>query len=77
MTISELITQNKTTAFSFEVLPPLKGTGIDGLKKTIDRLADFNPQYINITNHRSEYADATLTIAPTTRYRGRGSCHSE
>lgn len=50
MTISELITQNKTTAFSFEVLPPLKGTGIDGLKKTIDRLADFNPQYINITN---------------------------
>ena len=55
MTISELITQNKTTAFSFEVLPPLKGTGIDGLKKTINRLAEFNPQYINITNHRSEY----------------------
>lgn len=55
MTISELITQNKTTAFSFEVLPPLKGTGIESLKKTINRLAEFNPQYINITNHRSEF----------------------
>lgn len=55
MKITELIGRNNRTAFSFEVLPPLKGTGIDGLKRTIDRLREFCPQYINITTHRSEY----------------------
>lgn len=54
MTIPELITGNGT-AFSYEVLPPLKGNGIDGLRKTIDRLRKFEPKYINITNHRAEY----------------------
>ena len=49
------ITGNKRTAFSFEVLPPLKGTGIDGLFRTIDELREFDPKYINITTHRSEY----------------------
>ena len=55
MKITDLLAQHKGTAFSFEVLPPLKGNGIDGLKRTIDRLKDFDPQYINITTHRSEY----------------------
>lgn len=55
MKITELIGRNNGTAFSFEVLPPLKGTGIGGLKQTIDRLREFCPQYINITTHRSEY----------------------
>lgn len=55
MTIPGLIEQQHTTAFSFEVLPPLKGNGIDGLRHTINRLREFAPQYINITNHRAEY----------------------
>ena len=55
MKITDLLAQHNGTAFSFEVLPPLKGNGIGGLKRTIDRLKDFNPQYINITTHRSEY----------------------
>ncbi len=42
------------TAFTFEVLPPLKGAGIDKLRQTIDKLREFEPRYINITNHRSE-----------------------
>ena len=54
MTIPELIAGNGT-AFSYEVLPPLKGNGIDGLRKTIERLREFEPKYINITNHRAEY----------------------
>ena len=54
MTIPELIAGNGT-AFSYEVLPPLKGNGIDGLRKTINRLREFEPKYINITNHRAEY----------------------
>ena len=44
-----------TTGFSFEVLPPLKGTGTASLFKTIDTLKEFNPERINITTHRSEY----------------------
>ncbi len=44
--------------FSFEVLPPLKGTGTTNLFKTIDTLMEFNPELINITTHRSEYVYA-------------------
>ncbi len=54
MTIPQLI-QSSGTAFSFEVLPPLKGNGIDGLRRTVERLREFAPKYINITTHRSEY----------------------
>lgn len=44
-----------TTTFSFEVLPPLKGTGTETLFKTIETLIPFQPRHINITTHRSEY----------------------
>ncbi|MBR1466057.1 MAG: methylenetetrahydrofolate reductase [Bacteroidaceae bacterium] len=47
--------QNPKTRFSFEVLPPLKGTGTESLFRTIDTLKEFNPLHINITTHRSEY----------------------
>ena len=43
------------TGFSFEVLPPLKGTGTETLFKTIETLAPFQPRHINITTHRAEY----------------------
>ncbi len=43
------------TGFSFEVLPPLKGTGTEQLFKTIETLAPFKPRHINITTHRAEY----------------------
>ncbi len=55
MTVSELIRTAKKTAFSFEVLPPLKGTGTASLFRTIDTLKEFDPKYINITTHRSEF----------------------
>ena len=54
MSITEKILQSKSTAFSFELLPPLKGNGVDRIYKTIDILREFDPQYINITTHRSE-----------------------
>ncbi len=47
--------QTPKTRFSFEVLPPLKGTGTESLFRTIDTLKEFNPLHINITTHRSEY----------------------
>ena len=42
------------TAFSFELLPPLRGKKIQQVFDTIDRLKEFNPRYINITTHHSE-----------------------
>ncbi|MCM1378167.1 MAG: methylenetetrahydrofolate reductase [NAD(P)H] [Clostridium sp.] len=42
-------------AFSFEILPPLKGNSIQKVFRIIDRLKEFNPAYINITSHHSEY----------------------
>lgn len=54
MSITDKILQRKSTAFSFELLPPLKGNTIDTVYKTIDALREFDPQYINITTHRSE-----------------------
>ncbi len=47
--------QTRERNFSFEVLPPLKGTGTDALFATIDKLKDFDPLFINITTHHSEY----------------------
>ena len=54
MKISELINKGDKTAFSFELLPPLKGNSINILFKAIDRLKEFDPKYINITTHHSE-----------------------
>lgn len=36
-------------------LPPIKGTGIEKLYETVETLLEFDPKYINITTHRSEY----------------------
>ena len=55
MKVIDLINNTERTAFSYEILPPLKGTGIDKLYETIDTLREFDPKYINITTHRSEY----------------------
>lgn len=41
--------------FSFEVLPPLKGNGTESLFSNIAKLKEFNPSFINITTHHSEY----------------------
>ena len=73
MNVIDLIKSHKGTAFSFEVLPPLKGTGIEKLFHTIDTLKEFEPQYINITNHRSEfvYKDMGNGLIQRTRQRRR------
>lgn len=53
-TIPEIISSKEGKTFSFEVLPPLKGRGIDKLFSNIDSLMEYSPSYINITTHRSE-----------------------
>ncbi len=54
MSVRDLILNSKKTAFSFEILPPLKGNGIEAIYDTIDQLLEFDPQYIDITTHRSQ-----------------------
>lgn len=54
MKIIDLIKNSNKTAFSFEVLPPLKGNNIDKVYSIIDKLIEFDPKYINITTHHSE-----------------------
>jgi len=51
------IKESKRTAFSFEILPPLKGNSIKRIYSIIDKLIEFDPKYINITSHHSEYID--------------------
>ncbi|MBR6043476.1 MAG: methylenetetrahydrofolate reductase [Paludibacteraceae bacterium] len=71
--IIDKILNNKSTAFSFEVSPPIKGNSLDSLFATIDRLREFDPKYINITTHRSELVykntDGGLFEAATLRRR--------
>jgi 5,10-methylenetetrahydrofolate reductase, prokaryotic form len=54
MKIIDLLNNSRKTAFSFEILPPLKGNSFSKVCNVIDKLRDFNPQYINITTHHSE-----------------------
>ena len=52
--IAAFLNTPHSTAFSFEILPPLRGKGIEHVFKTIEKLLPFNPAYINITTHRTE-----------------------
>jgi len=54
MKIVELLKNSKKTAFSFEILPPLKGNSFLKVCSIIDKLKEFDPKYINITTHHSE-----------------------
>ncbi len=55
MKVTEHLKRAKKTLFSIEVLPPLKGDGIDSLFKHIDPLMEFKPPFIDVTYHREEY----------------------
>ncbi len=61
MRVIDHIIHSKHTAFSFEILPPLKGNSIQKVYNVIDKLREFDPKYINITSHHSEYIYKTLS----------------
>ena len=54
MKVIEHLKQVNGTQVSFEVLPPLKGKGINALWDHLDPLMEFKPSFINVTYHRSE-----------------------
>ena len=72
MSVTEFIHQDTVERrFSFEVLPPLKGTGTEKLFADIDKLREFNPAYINITTHHSEFVYKELANGQFERQRIR------
>lgn len=54
MKVIEHLNRAESTLFSFELLPPLKGSTLQTIFDTIDPLLEFNPAYINVTYHREE-----------------------
>lgn len=55
MKVIDHLKKSKSTLFSFEILPPLKGKSIQSINESIDPLLEFNPSFINVTYHREEY----------------------
>ena len=55
MKVIEHIKKAKSTLFSFEILPPLKGKSINSIYESLDVLMDFKPPFIDVTYHREEY----------------------
>ncbi|RYY69046.1 MAG: methylenetetrahydrofolate reductase [NAD(P)H] [Chitinophagaceae bacterium] len=55
MKVIDHINQSTKPLVSFEILPPLKGKGIQSLYNHLDPLMEFNPAFINVTYHRSEH----------------------
>ncbi len=55
MKITQHIAESTKTLFSFELLPPLKGQGIQQIFNSIDPLMEFKPPFIDVTYHREEY----------------------
>jgi methylenetetrahydrofolate reductase (NADPH) len=55
MRVIDHLNNAKQTLISFEILPPLKGKGIQSLYNHLDVLAEFKPAFINVTYHRSEH----------------------
>lgn len=54
MKVIDFIQKGDKTIFSFELLPPLKGSDAGNIYRTIENLIDYQPRYINITTHRDE-----------------------
>jgi methylenetetrahydrofolate reductase (NADPH) len=55
MKVIDHINNAKDTLISFEILPPLKGKGIQSLYHHLDPLMEYKPSFINVTYHRSEH----------------------
>ena len=54
MKVIDHVNKAKSTLVSFEILPPLKGKGINALWEHLDPLIEYKPAFINVTYHRSE-----------------------
>lgn len=71
MNVLDLIhgaSNSKRTRFAFELLPPLKGDGKESVFRAIEPLMEFDPAYINITCHREDVKQTTLSDGTVERH---------
>lgn len=54
MKVTDHISQADKPLISFEILPPMKGKGIDSIFNILDPLMEFKPAFVNVTYHRAE-----------------------
>lgn len=76
MKVIDHVNNSKSTLFSFELLPPLKGSTLQTIFDTINPLLEFNPAYINVTYHREELVykpSSNGTLVPTVLRRRPGT----
>ena len=52
--VAQFLASDHPTAFSFEILPPLRGGDIAQTYRNVEKLMEFSPAYVNITTHRTE-----------------------
>jgi len=55
MKVTEHIQAAKSTLFSIEILPPLKGQNIQSIFETMDQLMAYSPAFVDVTYHREEF----------------------
>lgn len=55
MKVTEHIAKAKSTLFSIEILPPLKGQNINSIFEAMDQLMEFSPAFVDVTYHREEF----------------------
>ncbi len=55
MKVTEHLKKAKKPLFSLEILPPLKGKGIQSIYDGIDPVMEFGPSFVNVTYHREEF----------------------
>lgn len=67
MHITKHLAEAKKTIFSYEIVPPLRGTtSIQQIFDIVDKLLPFDPKWINVTTHASsllyvENSDGSIT----------------
>jgi methylenetetrahydrofolate reductase (NADPH) len=54
MRVVEAIAKSQKPLFTFEILPPVKGSDIHSIYRAIDPLIEFEPSFIEVTYHREE-----------------------
>ena len=54
MRVVEAIQKSQKPLFTFEILPPVKGSDINSIYRAIDPLMEFGPSFVEVTYHREE-----------------------
>ena len=66
--------QRSTPLISLEIIPPVRGGTADDIFHSIENLMDFNPEFVNVTNHQAHIiygeVDGEMKPIPSNRRPG-------